>query len=518
MKSATRLTFTDKSRRRRLPRARYLLVVAALVSIGVYSLSDHSESVPKHTPEPSLATKTLKLPEAQVLPASPPADSIRASVAMTTRSVPYGVSGDIELPIEPEVPGVEDLGQTPTVGNAQVPGSKHSTADGDTGKWVETRVVSGDNMSLIFNRLGLSPRDLHDIVSAGGESDQLKRLHPGQTIRVRLDASKVLELTQSLDELRTLHIRREGDLFTARVIESKPDIEVHAVTGTISSSLFLSGQRVGLSDAVIMNLASIFAWDVDFVLDIREGDTFSVVYNEYWVDGKKIKDGEIIAAEFNNRGRTLRAVRYVLDGRESYFSDSGRSMRKAFLRTPVNFSRISSRFSLNRKHPVLNKIRAHKGVDYAAPHGTPVKATGDGRIELAGTKGGYGKTIVIRHGSEYETLYAHLSRFARGIRAGERVTQGQTIGYVGQTGLATGPHLHYEFHVNGTHRDPLKVAFPSAAPIPVEHRKEFEATAAPLLAQLDHLAESRETDVLVATVASRSSAEGSSESNAGPDS
>lgn len=503
MNSPTRLTFKTKRRRRTL-KVRYLAASICLAGIAVVALQT-GDGTPTESPEPptSVATKTLRLPEARVLPAQ----TLPAATPANTVPNLTGTTTPLDLPIEPEVPGnaltqaaVANTTAASTSSKAGAPVSAEPAPDASAGEWVETRVVSGDNMSLIFNRLGLSPRDLHDIVASGGHAEQLKRLRPGQTIRVRTDAGKLLELTQSLDELRTLHITRDSDRFSARIIESKPDIEVRAVTGNIDASLFLSGQRAGLSDAVIMNLASIFAWDVDFVLDIREGDTFSVVYNEYWVDGKKIKDGEIIAAEFINQGRTLRAVRFALDGRESYFSDSGRSMRKAFLRSPVNFSRISSRFNLSRKHPILNKIRAHKGVDYAAPHGTPIKATGDGRIEFAGTKGGYGKTIVLRHGSQYETLYAHLSRFARGVRAGERVTQGQTIGYVGQSGLATGPHLHYEFHVNGAHRDPLKVAFPSAAPIPAEHLDAFEAAAAPLLAQLDSLAASRDTDVLVASL------------------
>ncbi len=541
MTTEPKLTFREKPSRRHGGRLRYMALSIGLTLIGVGLLQDGDQGTDGGVQLPqTVATQTLKLPQTEVIPevvtASVPGNSDGGQVMQGLAAPTSAEAVGLGLPFEPMVPNAEATLALPSASKdaseqniAQLIPSTDATpsiTDSDstsnaiaqaavdpktadtgssngttaTSEWVDTRVVSGDNMSLIFNRLGLSARELHLIIESGGDAGKLKRLMPGQTIRVRKDKGRVLELTQSLDALKTLHIQRDGEKFVSRVIESEPDIQVRAVTGTIDASLFLSGQRAGLSDAVIMNLTSIFAWDVDFVLDIREGDTFSVVYNEYWVDGKKIKDGEIVAAEFINQGRTLRAIRFELDGRSSYYSDTGRNMRKAFLRTPVNFTRISSRFNLKRKHPVLNRIRAHKGVDYAAPHGTPIKATGDGKIIFAGTKGGYGKTVQLRHGSQYSTLYAHMSRFARGIRSGATVSQGQTIGYVGQSGLATGPHLHYEFHVNGSHRDPLKVKLPSAEAIPPQYVAEFTAVAQPLIAQLDSLAEDRDTEVLVATV------------------
>ena len=235
-----------------------------------------------------------------------------------------------------------------------------------------------------------------------------------------------------------------------------------------------------------MQMAEIFGWDVDFARDIQAGDRFALVFEEQFKDGEKIGEGPIVAAEFTNRGRRVRAVRYVdPTGHADYFSPDGRSMRKAFLRTPVNFTRISSRFSFSRRHPILHKMRAHRGVDYAAPTGTAVKASGDGRVVFAGRDGGYGRTIVLRHGSVYTTLYAHLSRFSKGIRPGKRVEQGQIIGYVGSTGLATGPHLHYEFRVRGAHRDPLSVKLPQAAPLAEGYMDDFRSKAKPLLAKLD---------------------------------
>jgi murein DD-endopeptidase MepM/ murein hydrolase activator NlpD len=242
---------------------------------------------------------------------------------------------------------------------------------------------------------------------------------------------------------------------------------------------------------MIMELAAIFGWDIDFALDIRRGDHFTVVYQEYYLEGKKVRDGDILAAEFTNQGKSYRAIRYVdADGNAGFYTPEGLSLRKAFLRTPVKFSRISSRFTLHRKHPILNRIRAHKGVDYAAPRGTPIRATGDGKVVFRGRKGGYGRTIVIQHGSKYSTLYGHMSRYNGKVKLGRRVRQGQVIGYVGSSGLATGPHLHYEFRIDGVHRNPLTVKLPVAEPIAKRYRDDFQKLATPLIAQLELLTRS----------------------------
>jgi murein DD-endopeptidase MepM/ murein hydrolase activator NlpD len=238
-----------------------------------------------------------------------------------------------------------------------------------------------------------------------------------------------------------------------------------------------------------MQLVENFGWDVDFALDIRAGDRFAVVYEELYKDGEKLQDGNILAATFTNQGKTTRIVRYNYpDGRSSYFTPEGVSIRKAFLRSPVAYSRISSRFSRSRMHPKLYKMRAHRGVDYAAARGTPIKAAGDARVEFIGRKGGYGKAVVLRHGAVYTTLYAHMSGFARGLRRGQRVSQGQTIGYIGSTGLATGPHLHYEFRVRGVYRNPLSVKLPRAAPIEKKYKQDFLVKTRDLVARLDVVA------------------------------
>ncbi|MCU7945715.1 MAG: peptidoglycan DD-metalloendopeptidase family protein, partial [Candidatus Thiodiazotropha sp. (ex Cardiolucina cf. quadrata)] len=242
----------------------------------------------------------------------------------------------------------------------------------------------------------------------------------------------------------------------------------------------------GLSERLIMQLADIFGWDIDFALEIRSGDRFTVIFQEDYLDGEKLRDGPILAAEFVNQGRTYRALRYTDDsGNSDYFTPKGRSMRKAFLRAPVDFRRISSKFTRERYHPVLGKKRPHRGVDYAAKTGTPIKSAGDGKIIHRGKKGGYGRTVIIQHGQTYTTLYAHLSRYNKKAKRGQKVKQGQVIGYVGKTGLATGPHLHYEFRVNGVHRNPLTVKLPAAEPIAKKYRAGFQMKIQPLLSKLE---------------------------------
>ena len=239
-----------------------------------------------------------------------------------------------------------------------------------------------------------------------------------------------------------------------------------------------------------MEIVNIFGWDIDFVLDIRNGDRFRVLYEELYLDGEKVGEGEIIAAEFWNQGRHLTAYRYqTRDGDVSYFDSDGNSMRKEFIRTPVAFSRISSRFSTGRKHPILNKVRAHNGIDYAAPSGTPIKAAGKGKVIFAGVKGGYGNVLILKHGQRYSTLYAHMRGFAKGIRVGSRVNQSQTIGYVGASGLATGPHLHYEFRIDGVHRNPQTVPLPKASGIASSEKPQFRLQSSRLAAQMTMFAE-----------------------------
>ncbi|WP_372876909.1 peptidoglycan DD-metalloendopeptidase family protein [Pseudomonas sp.] len=349
------------------------------------------------------------------------------------------------------------------------------------------RVANGDTLSTIFADVGLSAGSLHEVLSSSKEAKQFSRLKVGQTLAFRLSADGQLEsLSSELSDLESINLSKDDNGFTFKRDTVKPDVRTTYAHGVINSSLFLSAKRAGLSHGLTMDLANIFGYDIDFAMDIRDGDEFELVYEEKVVNDKRVGTGSILSARFTNRGKTYTAVRYTdKRGNTSYYSADGTSMRKAFLRTPVDFARISSRFSNGRRHPILNKIRAHKGVDYAAARGTPIKAAGDGKISLAGRKGGYGNTVVLQHGSRYRTLYAHMQGFAKGIRTGGNVKQGQIIGYIGTTGLSTGPHLHYEFQVNGTHVDPLSQKLPMADPIARNEKQRFMQLSTPLMARMD---------------------------------
>ena len=354
------------------------------------------------------------------------------------------------------------------------------------GERLELVVRPGDSLDRIFARHGVSRTDLGNLLTVDAAKKNLRILRPGDQITIVHEAGQLLGLSRELDMTRTLVVNVAEENYEASIHEQPLERRQRVASGRIDSSLFLAATDAGVSDRTIMNLAGIFAWDVDFVLDIRSGDEFVVLYEELLKDGKPVGDGEILAAEFVNQGDTYRALRYTdPTGRANYYNPQGKSMRKAFVRAPLDFSRVSSPFNLKRRHPVLNTIRAHKGVDYAAPRGTPVKAAGDGKVIFRGRKGGYGNVVIIQHGGNIDTLYAHLNGFARSARNGSRVRQGQTIGFVGSTGLATGPHLHYEFKVNGVHRNPRTVKLPEAAPVPSEYRSDFEASADPLLQRLD---------------------------------
>ncbi len=348
------------------------------------------------------------------------------------------------------------------------------------------KVKKGDTLSAIFKRHNLSSSSLYKIINSGKAAKQLTRIKPGQTFSIVLDEhNEIIQLEFDINKVDTLLISRNDKGYTPEIKSKEIETRQQFTAGIINNSLFYDGQKAGLNSALIMKLAHIFGWDVDFALDIRKGDSFAVLYEEQYVDGKKINSGNILSAEFVNQGKVFRAIRYTdASGHTDYYSEKGLSMRKAFLRTPVAFSRISSRFSTGRKHPVLNKIRAHKGVDYAASRGTPIKAVGDGKVIFKGRKGGYGRVIILQHGSKYTTLYAHMNAYNKKLRNGSRVKQGQVIGYVGSSGLATGPHLHYEFRISGVHRNPLTVKLPSAAPISKKYRADFKVAAETLISQL----------------------------------
>jgi murein DD-endopeptidase MepM/ murein hydrolase activator NlpD len=380
-----------------------------------------------------------------------------------------------------------DTGATAAPGPQDAPAESTAATTFDApGKSLTLKVRSGDSLDRLFKRNHLDRADLAAIMKLDAAHKHLRLIKPGDEILVRQTDGQVLTLSKPVSLSERLTIERVGEAFKSEIIERELFAHrVHA-TGTINSSLFLAAAAAGISDRTIMNLAGIFAWDVDFVLDIRQGDQFSLIYEELLQGGERLADGEILAAEFVNQGEVFRAVRFEdKSGRVDYFTPDGRSVRKAFLRAPLSFSRVSSNFNPRRRHPRLNTIRAHRGVDYAAPTGTPIKAAGDGKIIKRGAQGGYGKVVIVQHGGNITTLYAHMSRFSK-ARNGHRVRQGDIIGYVGATGLATGPHLHYEYRRNGVHLNPRTVKLPDAAPLDPLHTDDFQKIALPLLQQLDN--------------------------------
>ena len=338
---------------------------------------------------------------------------------------------------------------------------------------------------MILKRLGLS-RSLPALLRLDTASKPLHRLRPGQVLHIRRDDQGLRHLMFRPILSREIHYwRMPGRTYTVGHIDLPVERRRQSVSGMIDRTLFEAGDEAGLSHSMILELAHIFGWDIDFALDIRKGDRFKLIWDEHWVQGQHAEDGPVLAAEFVNQGETYQALRYVRkNGRADYYAPDGRHLRKQFLRTPVEFTRISSHFNPRRLHPILKRIRPHRGVDYAAPTGTPVYATGDGTVTFRGRKSGYGRVIFIRHGTRYTTVYAHLSKYAPGLKVGSKVAQGQMIGRVGQSGQATGPHLHYEFRIDGVHRNPVKLKFPSPDPLQPSDLAEFRQQTWPMLVAL----------------------------------
>ncbi len=333
--------------------------------------------------------------------------------------------------------------------------------------WNDMAVRTGDNLSLIFNRAGFSDRDVYDVTSSK-KGGALRKIFPGQLIGFAANEDNALVAVRHIESplKQTVYSKSEGQ-FVSEIITRETQARERSVALTIDSSLFLAGDRAGLSDGIIMELAAILGGVIDFALDPRRGDEIIILFEENFLDGEKFSDGNILAASFNNNGRLVEAYRYTdSSGDTGYFDADGVSMRKAFLKAPLDFTRVSSSFNPNRLHPIYKTKRPHRGTDYAAPRGTPVYAAGDGRIVEAGYTRSNGNYVFIQHGEGFKTHYLHLNK--KRVKRGDRVTQGQVIGTVGSTGAATGPHLHYEFLVNGVHRNPRTVhkILPKAKSLP----------------------------------------------------
>jgi len=382
----------------------------------------------------------------------------------------------------------EPLVQAPTPSvEPAVPKVASETHEASLGfSTIEVVVSRNDTMDRLFRRFELNLGDLATLRNLPELRSQVDRLRPGELLRFTHRDGELVGLERKLSDSETLKVTRDASGFVSDVLENPLETRVRTASATIESSLFQAAADAQLSDRVAFDLADIFQYDIDFVLDIQQGDRFTVIYEEIFQDGVLLRTGNILAAKFINDGREYRAVRFVDDqGHGQYYSPEGKSLRKAFIRAPVQFSRVSSRFNPSRRHPVLNRIRAHRGVDYAAPVGTPVRAAGEGRVRFVGNQGGFGNVIELEHGSGVVTVYGHLSRFASKLRRGQHVDLAQVIGYVGQTGLATGPHLHYEYRVRGVHKNPQTVPLPDAEPIPVAEREAFFLATASLVNTLD---------------------------------
>lgn len=386
---------------------------------------------------------------------------------------------NLELPplAQPEVPD----GDADSIAGA-------TTQSGDDIDWQIVTVRAGQTVGDIFRQHGVSPGELQRLLDDRNNVTALRNIHPGDEFAFARTAS---DGVHSVRFDRDDHTRVIDTFATDGVHQSVQDRQLERRTyvahGVVERSLFDAGEQAGMSDSMVLKLANAFGYDIDFAQDLRQGDSFTVIYDDVYCEGEHLHNGEIIAATFINHGKRFSAFRYTDDsGNTMYYSEDGRPLRKAFLRTPVEFSRISSLFSVARLHPVLGTMRAHRGVDYAAPTGTPIHAAGEGKVTFHGWQNGYGNVVILQHGGRYSTLYGHMSRFAS-LQTGQHVSQGQTIGFVGMTGMATGPHLHYEFRVDGVHRDPLTVTLPKPEPLPTTELTHFKRQSQPMLAKLKTL-------------------------------
>jgi len=352
----------------------------------------------------------------------------------------------------------------------------------------EITIQSGDTLSTLFASLGILNTTLHTLLDTSAQGKQLKLIQPGQKLLFGFnDGGELLTLDYYISNINKLTFKREQNGFQASKVVIKPAIKIVQASGTITDSLFLAAKRAELPNKITMKLAEIFGWDIDFTMDIRKDDSFNLIYEEKFLNGKLIGYGDIVAAEFKNKNSTYIAIRFTNNkGHTDYYNEKGESLRKSFLRNPVDFTRISSRYDPNRRHPIFKTNLPHRAVDYAASSGTPIKTSGDGVVSFSGKQRGYGNVVYIKHPNNITTVYAHMKKIhKRASTVGRKVSQGEVIGYVGMSGYATGPHLHYEFRVNGVHRNPLAVKLPDAKPLSDSDMNQFRIVTRVMLAGLE---------------------------------
>lgn len=479
------------------PHFKYALMALA-VSAGIgYQLETVEPPVEKPQAPQEAPSKRLSVPLdlSGEQPTIIPMESSKRDTTSTSIDLSDG-QGAMPEPAEPTGPVLDPQFRTPkpvfqTMRGADVASARLqpdattaspslSSSDIETVSGVINTTVTkltvkpGDTLSDLFRKAGHNDQVMYQVIHGEGDAGNIQKLYPGETLEFETtDSGTLVALSLQRNPLTSLMISKTDEGYHGSKEVRTPEVYERTGYGVIENSLYIAAKKAGLTDKTAMELADIFGWDVDFVYDIRKGDRFEVIYEELMLDGRVLGTGKILAARFVNRGDELVALYYPgADG--DYYTPEGKSMRKAFLRAPIN-ARVSSPFNLQRRHPVLNIVRPHEGIDYAAPVGTPIKAAGNGRVIFAGTKGGYGRTVILKHGRNITTLYAHMRGIAKGIRKGARVKQGDTVGYLGSTGMVTGPHLHYEFRVDGRPKNSRTVELPDAEPLPASKMAEFNA-------------------------------------------
>ncbi|WP_058477891.1 M23 family metallopeptidase [Legionella steigerwaltii] len=355
-------------------------------------------------------------------------------------------------------------------------------------EWQTIRPRSGDSMATIFKRLGLTAQNLHLVMQKNPYAKALTAIKPSQELKFLISKNKLEKLVIPMNNIQTLTVYRDGAVYKTKVDSKKVKTQERYVTGVVTGSLYTTAQRLGIPRKLIQQMTTILRKDIDFSRSVRSGDRFSIAYDSFYVENKMVGIGDIVAVSYTNQGKTAQAVRHISrNGNRDYYTPKGESFKKAFSRYPIKFSHISSTFTSTRYHPILHYKRAHKGIDLAAPIGTPIQSVGDGTITNIGRHNGYGNMIEVKHDKTYSTLYGHMLRFAKGLSKGSRIKRGQVIGYVGQTGLATGPHCHYELHVHNQPRNPTTTYLPTASPVPARELAQFKAKVRNVFAHLKSL-------------------------------
>ncbi|HAT6978058.1 TPA: peptidoglycan DD-metalloendopeptidase family protein [Legionella pneumophila] len=398
-----------------------------------------------------------------------------------SRDIPAEVSTEA-LHEKPDIKSVTKTIQTKQDKQDKPINKNHGKKDNE---WQIVNPHSGDSMATIFHRLGLTAQNLNAVIKNNPHAKMLTRIKPDQRLQFLIKKNKLEKLIVPVNAVQTLTVYRSGKIYKTKIDSKKTTTQNRYVTATVQGSLYTTAQRFNIPSKLVRQMTTIFNKEIDFSRSLRSGDQFSIIYDAYYIEDKMVGVGDILVVTYTNRGKTYQAIRHTnAHGEQDYFTPQGTSFKKAFTRYPIKFSHISSTFALSRYHPILHYRRAHKGIDLAAPIGTPIHATGDGVITIIDRHNGYGNMIKIKHDKTYSTVYGHLLKFQKGLSKGSKVKRGQVIGYVGQTGLATGPHCHYELHVNNQPRNPTTISLPTAAPVPAREMAAFKAKASTLLARL----------------------------------